>query len=73
MNKPNTHRVALRALDSALGARIAQIWSNVTLDAHDKNEAQTRQKFRDGVLKAIKYYEEAWHAVNKHVSSHLSE
>jgi hypothetical protein len=67
-SEPNTKRSALRALDQAFGARIAQVWSNVTLDATDSNEAATREKFRTGVLKAIKYYELAWQAMSKHFS-----
>jgi hypothetical protein len=57
---PHTREVVLDGLRQALQARVATIWNNVTLAGEPNSVA----RFKDGMLKAITHYEQAWNAIN---------
>lgn len=58
---PRTKEVLLDGLRQALQARLAAIWSNVTL----AGESTPGPRFKEGVTQAIKFYESAWKAIDK--------
>jgi hypothetical protein len=58
---PNVREIALEGLRQALQARVAQIWTNITLPG----EGNRAERFKEGYAKAVEAYELAWHAVDK--------
>ena len=63
---PNTREIALEGLRQALQARIAQIWTNLTMPG----EPARVERFTEGYTKAVEAYELAWHAVNQTQDPH---
>jgi hypothetical protein len=55
----NTRELVLAGLRQALQAKVATIWTNVTL----AGEANPAQRFHDGVIRAAELYEQAVAAV----------
>ncbi len=60
---PNTRTIIFEGLRQAFQARIAQVWSNVTM----AGEREREERFKRGVINAIEAYEKAWHAIDKHL------
>jgi hypothetical protein len=58
---PHTREVLLDGLRQALQARVGTIWNNVTL----AGEPDSVARFKEGIEKAITYYEQAWKAIDK--------
>lgn len=56
---PRTQEVLLDGLRQALQARIANVWNTVTLGREPDPEA----RFKEGIEKAVKFYEQAWRAI----------
>jgi len=57
----DTRDLLLAALRQALQARVAQVWSNVTL----AGEQPPGPRFKEGITKAVAYYKQAVAAVEK--------
>ena len=57
---PKTREVLLEGLRQGLQARVAQLWSNVTL----QGEPTPGPRFAEGITKAIENYEKAWKYIN---------
>lgn len=57
----DTREILLAGLRQALQARVATVWSNVTLGG----EQAPGPRFKEGVTKAVAYYEQAVAAVEK--------
>lgn len=58
---PHTREILLEGLRQALQARVGTIWNNVTL----AGESSSGPRFKEGITKAISYYEQAWKAIDK--------
>jgi hypothetical protein len=57
---PHTREVLLDGLRQALQARVSSIWNNVTL----AGESSPGPRFKEGITKAVAYYEKAWKAID---------
>jgi hypothetical protein len=63
LRSPNTRTVVLEGLRQALQARVAQVWTTVTMAGEQNRE----ERFKTGFMKAIEAYEQAWSAIDKHM------
>jgi hypothetical protein len=57
----DTREIMLEGLRQALAAKVANIWSNVTL----AGEPHPEQRFKEGVTKAAQFYRQAVKAVDE--------
>jgi hypothetical protein len=58
--KQDTRDTILEGLRQALQARVAAVWSNVTLAGE---QAQAAKRFKEGITSAVSFYEHAVKAV----------
>jgi hypothetical protein len=58
---PKTQEILLEGLRQALQARVANVWSNVTL----AGEPDSGARFKEGIEKSVRLYEQAWRAVKE--------
>lgn len=57
----DTREVMLAGLRQALQARVAAVWNNVTM----AGEPATGSRFKEGVTKAARFYQQAVKAIEK--------
>jgi hypothetical protein len=56
----DTRTVILEGLRQALQARVAAVWSNVTLAGEQQHAAK---RFKEGITTAVSFYEQAVEAI----------